>query len=112
MTSLIFVCCRVFCPHARESSVQVCEYLYSLPNIFKRKLEDVYCLKERRQGMPWYKLPKKDVNGRDSRRVGAIILLSDGFRMGKPTRRHSRVPTLQVLAFGLINKVCGGDPGN
>ena len=62
--------------------------------------------------MPWCKLPKKDVNGRDSRRVGAIILLSDGFRMGKPTRRHSRVLTLQVFRFIGINKGYRGDPGN
>ena len=44
--------------------------------------------KERRQWMPWYQEPKKDAIDRDSRRVGANIRLSDGFRMGKPNQLH------------------------
>ena len=36
--------------------------------------------------MPRVFMPKKDVYGGDTRRGGAIIHRSDGFRMGKPTQ--------------------------
>ena len=49
--------------------------------------------------MPWHKEPKKDAIGRDSRRVGANIRLSDGFRMGKPNQLYRWLTCSQVFRF-------------